>query len=36
MTYIKIPDTLKAMDEVKKGKTKQFKNAKDLIAYLNK
>ncbi|MHB8259619.1 MAG: hypothetical protein ACYDCN_00730 [Bacteroidia bacterium] len=29
-------DTLKAIDEVKNGKTKKFKTAKDLIAYLNK
>lgn len=29
-------DTLKAMDDAKNGKTKKFKNAKDLIAYLNK
>ncbi len=30
------PDTLKAMDEVKKGQTKKHKNSKELIAYLNK
>ena len=29
-------DTLKAIEEAKKGKTKKFKNAKDLITYLNK
>ena len=28
--------TLKAMGEVKKGKTKTHKNAKDLISFLNK
>ncbi|HEX7412659.1 MAG TPA: hypothetical protein VF411_01345 [Bacteroidia bacterium] len=30
------PTTLKAMDEVKKGKTKKHKNSKDLISSLNK
>ena len=30
------PLTLKAMDEVKKGKTKKYKNTKDLILNLNK
>jgi antitoxin component of RelBE/YafQ-DinJ toxin-antitoxin module len=28
--------TLKAMEEVKKGKSKKHKSAKDLIAFLNK
>lgn len=28
--------TLKAMEEVKKGKSKKHKNAKELIAFLNK
>ncbi len=28
--------TLKAMDEVKKGKTKKHKSSKDLISFLNK
>ena len=28
--------TKKAMDEVRKGKTKKHKNAKELIAFLNK
>ena len=30
------PDTLKAMEEVKKGKTKIHKSSKDLISFLNK
>lgn len=30
------PETLKAMEDAKNGKTKKFKNAKDLITYLNK
>jgi len=30
------PTTLKAMDEVKKGKTKKHKNSKDLISFLKK
>lgn len=29
-------DTRKAIDDAKNGKTKKFKTAKDLIAYLNK
>ncbi|MFM9945251.1 MAG: hypothetical protein ACKVQB_08470 [Bacteroidia bacterium] len=28
--------TIKAMEEVKNGKTKKHKNAKELIAFLNK
>ena len=30
------PDTLKAMDDAKKGKTKKHKSSKDLISFLNK
>ena len=30
------PDTLKAMEDAKNSKHKKFKNAKDLIDYLNK
>jgi len=30
------PDTLKAMDEVKRGKTKAHKGSKELISFLNK
>ena len=30
------PTTLKAIDDIKKGKTKKHKNAKDLISFLNK
>jgi hypothetical protein len=41
LSFVKIhqgpnPATLKAMVEVKKGKTKKHKNSKDLIAFLNK
>ena len=41
LSFVKIhqepnPITLKAMDEVKKGKTKKHKNSKDLISFLNK
>ncbi len=30
------PATLKAMDDVKKGRTKKHKSSKDLISFLNK
>ena len=30
------PETLKAMNEVKKGKIKKHKNSKELIPFLNK
>ncbi len=30
------PATLKAMDDVKKGRTKKHKSSKDLVSFLNK